>query len=337
MAAPHIAGAAALLLQRHPAWSPRQVKSALVSTAGPAWARHGPLGRGARAHGGLGPRGRRRRERPQALHRPGLALVLGSERDPRRRLEVAPARRHRRGRRRRDVDGGGAAAVRTRAASRSPSPSAITVAPGGDALVPVTARAAGDAGTGEAYGFLLLRRGDVVRKVPYAMLVTRPGLAVRAGRCRSGSSRPGRRCAASRAPPPTATPPPPSGRRRTTSARPSTRTAPRSSTGSGSTSLRSTSARRSSPRRTGSLDPPVAARLAGRERRPGVLRHARQREQPHDRLPDRRRRRRRRSSRARRRTTSRSTAAATSSPGAPSAASTSSAPGSTTCGRPSSG
>jgi hypothetical protein len=54
---------------------------------------------------------------------------------------------------------------------------AITVAPGGDALVPVTARAAGDAGTGEAYGFLLLRRGDVVRKVPYAMLVTRPGLA----------------------------------------------------------------------------------------------------------------------------------------------------------------
>ena len=53
---------------------------------------------------------------------------------------------------------------------------AVTVAPGGDALVPVTARAAGDAGAGEAYGFLL-RRGDVVRKVPYAMLVTRPGLA----------------------------------------------------------------------------------------------------------------------------------------------------------------
>ena len=38
MAAPHIAGAAALLLQRHPSWSPRQLKSALVSTAGPAWA-----------------------------------------------------------------------------------------------------------------------------------------------------------------------------------------------------------------------------------------------------------------------------------------------------------
>ena len=38
MAAPHVAGAAALLLQRHPSWSPHQVKSALVSTAAPAWA-----------------------------------------------------------------------------------------------------------------------------------------------------------------------------------------------------------------------------------------------------------------------------------------------------------
>ena len=36
--APHVAGAAALLLERHPSWTPQQVKSALMSTAGPAFA-----------------------------------------------------------------------------------------------------------------------------------------------------------------------------------------------------------------------------------------------------------------------------------------------------------
>ena len=37
MATPHVAGGAALLLQRHPAWTPAQVKSALVLTGHPVW------------------------------------------------------------------------------------------------------------------------------------------------------------------------------------------------------------------------------------------------------------------------------------------------------------
>jgi minor extracellular serine protease Vpr len=39
MAAPHVAGAAALLLQRHPDWTPIQIKTTLTSTSNPALAR----------------------------------------------------------------------------------------------------------------------------------------------------------------------------------------------------------------------------------------------------------------------------------------------------------
>ena len=37
MASPHVAGGAALLMQRHPTWTPAQIKSALVSTGDPVW------------------------------------------------------------------------------------------------------------------------------------------------------------------------------------------------------------------------------------------------------------------------------------------------------------
>ena len=64
----------------------------------------------------------------------------------------------------------------TRAEWRSTFPARSRSGPAATLQVPITARAAANAGTGEAYGFILLRRGDVVRKVAYAMLVTRPGL-----------------------------------------------------------------------------------------------------------------------------------------------------------------
>ena len=83
MATPHVAGGAALLLQLHPDWTPEQVKSALVSTAGAAWGdtartREAPVtlegGGLVGLPGGSG---------PGALHRAHLALARRSRRSPR--------------------------------------------------------------------------------------------------------------------------------------------------------------------------------------------------------------------------------------------------------------
>ena len=194
MAAPHVAGAAALLLQHHPGWTAGQVKSALVSTAATAWADTA-----------------RTVEAPVLTAGSGLINVVAAN-DPKLftdpvslsyadlnvtsgpvskslLLAVADA-----------GDGAGTWTVEVKPQA-NPSgvqiivPGTLTIAPGGDLQVPVTARAAADAGLGEAYGFLLLRRGDVVRKVAYAMLVTRPGLAqapiLQLGLAQTGDTRKG--------------------------------------------------------------------------------------------------------------------------------------------------
>jgi hypothetical protein len=57
------------------------------------------------------------------------------------------------------------------------APGATAVPPGGEADVSVVARAAADATPGENYGFVVLRKGDVTRRIPYFFLVDRPALA----------------------------------------------------------------------------------------------------------------------------------------------------------------
>ena len=176
MAAPHVAGAAALLLQRHPGWNARQVKSALVSTAGAAW---GDTARTIEAPvlvAGSGMADVVAANDPKLFTDPvslsfGDLNVSGGDATASQLLAIADA-----------GDGAGAWTIEVRAQG-APSgvtidvPGAVTIPPGGDVRIPVTARAAAASGLGEAYGMLLLRRGDVVRKVPYAFLVTRPGLA----------------------------------------------------------------------------------------------------------------------------------------------------------------
>jgi minor extracellular serine protease Vpr len=172
--APHVSGAAALLLQRHPTWTPKQVKSALMSTAGPSYAdstltqEASVLVQGA----GLVRTGSADRPLiftdPQSLSFGYLDVNAGAAS---RTISVSVA----------DAGGGGGAwsmqvqpQVATNGASLEAAP--FTLGPGGSVVVQMTARAAAGAPGGDNFGFVILRRGADVRRVPYAFSVTRPQL-----------------------------------------------------------------------------------------------------------------------------------------------------------------
>jgi len=175
MSAPHIAGAAGLLRQLHPTWSPLQIKSALMSTAGPAF------GNTARTI-----------EAPVVLGGAGLANLVAAT-DP--KLFTEPASLSfgdldiSRGARHTaqlvtltDANGGGGTwtpELMPQSATAGVSlevPGAVTVPPGGSAALPVTIRATATATPGENYGLIVLRRGNETRRIPYLVLVIRPKL-----------------------------------------------------------------------------------------------------------------------------------------------------------------
>ncbi len=174
MAAPHVSGAAALLLERHPGWSPAQVRSALVSTAGAAWADTARTAEASVLLAGGGLVNVVAANDPQLFTSP-TSLSFGDlnvNRGPARRALLLSVS---------DAGGGGTWTVELRAQAQ-PAGAAlevaalVTLAPGGTSEVPVVVQAGADAAAGDGYGFLLLRRGGTVRKVPYAFFVTRPGL-----------------------------------------------------------------------------------------------------------------------------------------------------------------
>jgi minor extracellular serine protease Vpr len=176
MATPHVSGAAALLIQLHPTWSPQQIKSALVSTAGASWADT------ARTH-----------EAPVTLEGGGL-VNLPRANDPQVFTDPASLSY-------RDLDvthgavskallvrisdaGDGAGTWSAQLVPQSATtgasltvPSFVDIPPGGEGELVAIARANAGAVSGEDYGFIVLRRGDVTRRIPYAFVVSKPALA----------------------------------------------------------------------------------------------------------------------------------------------------------------
>ena len=169
MAAPHVAGAAALLVQRHPTWTPDQVRSALVQTGVDAVNTEGDVV-GPQFQGG-GVVGLGKADQPLLFARPsslsfGLLEGRGFAEEKSVTLEDA---------------GGGAGtwSVRVQQHQRAPGVSldlaTSNVSVPGELAFEV--RVAGAPRAGELSGYLVLRRGAEVRRIPYWGRRTAQGIA----------------------------------------------------------------------------------------------------------------------------------------------------------------
>jgi len=177
MATPHIAGSAALLLQRHPGWTPRQIKSALMLAAIPAYANTARTAEAPVLEEGAGLAWLPSADNPlifsdpQSLSLGELNVANGGT--PSKQMVVTLS----------DAGGGdGTWNVSLQAQSASSgatigfSPT-LLVPPGGSAMLTVTAATSGNAQPGDDYGFIVLQHGSDTRRIPYDFYVTSPGLA----------------------------------------------------------------------------------------------------------------------------------------------------------------
>ena len=179
MAAPAVTGVVALMRERHPDWTPAQIRAALIGSAVPAYAdskatvEASPLRTGGGfvdAPGAVAPGVLS--DPPLlgfGLLRPGASVTVP--------VSVSDA-------------GGGAGVWQVTidrhggspAGADAVAPTELTVPPAGGVLLPVTLTIAADSPEGDASGVVLLTQGTRTRRVPYWAHVERPRLATATAR-----------------------------------------------------------------------------------------------------------------------------------------------------------
>jgi subtilisin family serine protease len=164
-AAPHVAGAAALLRQRHPNWTVAQIKSALMLTGRPAYENDAATIEAGPLREGGGRIDLARADVPRVFASPSSLTFGLLEPGTRKTISVSLA----------DAGGGagtwkvslgGAQGLRVQA------PASVSV-PG---RLAVSTNIPANAAEGDGTGFVVLTRGSDVRRIPYWLHVERPKL-----------------------------------------------------------------------------------------------------------------------------------------------------------------
>ncbi len=177
MAAPHVAGAAAILLERQPDWKPWQLKSALISTTTPAWTDTARVSPARPTHGGAGLLATDQAATPflftrpasisfgDARLRPGVSITTTKQ------LVLSDAG---------GGDGDWATSVDVAEAPLGVSvhaPPAISLAASGSTTIWLTLTVPAGTPSGAVEGHLLITRGATVRSVAFYGYVSNPKLA----------------------------------------------------------------------------------------------------------------------------------------------------------------